>query len=180
VQRLEGKEVSIRSLVRPALAILIFGLLAACAATTTVSEPENRQASASEARIYILRPRAWSYSALGASVKINGAEVGSLASNSYISVVRPAGRYTLNVSFPLDLGAAEHTFDVSAGRTYYFVVNIRGGTMPVVSGGIVMSIPMPGTAVGQEVGRSDPFAGGYISELDAGAGAAAVAAMRAR
>lgn len=165
---------------RPALAVLIFGLLAACAATTRVLEPQNRQASAGEARIYILRPRAWSYSALGANVKINGVEVGSLASDSYISVVRPTGRYTLSVSFPFDFGAAEHTFDVSSGRTYYFVVNIRARTMPVVSGGIVMSIPMPGTAVGQEVGRSDAFAGGYISELDAGAGAAAVAAMTAR
>jgi hypothetical protein len=47
-----------RFLLRPALAVLAFGLLAACQTTTTVYEPQNRQASASEARIYILRPRA--------------------------------------------------------------------------------------------------------------------------
>jgi hypothetical protein len=173
---------SISSLVRPALAVLIFGLLAACA-TTTVLEPQNRQASAGEARIYILRPRAWSGSAVGATVKINGVEVGSLANDSYMSVVRPAGRYTLNVNFPLGplgLGAAEHTFNASAGQTHYFAVNMRDATIAAASGGVFMAVPIPGSAVGQQVGRSDFLSQTYLSEVDAGTAAAAIAAMRAR
>ncbi|MPZ59378.1 MAG: DUF2846 domain-containing protein [Rhizobiales bacterium] len=140
-------------------------------------EPQNRHASARDVRIYILRPRAWSYGTVGARVKMNSVEVGSLASNSYISLVRPAGRYTLNVSFPFDLGAAEHTFDVSAGRSYYFAVNIRSATMPIAGGGF---FTIPGSEVGQQVGNSNLLAGSYLFELDAGTGAAAVAAMRAR
>jgi hypothetical protein len=120
---------------------------------------------------------------VGASVKLNGVEVGSLANDSYMSVVRPAGRYKLDVSFPLGplgVGRAEHTFDVSAGRTYYFAVNMRDGTIPVASGGIFMAVPIPGSAVGQQVGRSDLLSQTYLSEVDASRAAAVVAAMRAR
>jgi hypothetical protein len=162
---------------RQALAVLPLALLAACSTpVSTVSEPQ-RHASARDARIFILRPRGFRGAIATLRVKLNDIEVGSVANGSYIMVVRPAGRYTLNVRFAVDLAAVEHTFDASAGRSYYFVYNSSSAEMPIAGGGF---FTIPGSApLGREVGSRNPFAEAYLSELEPAAGAAAVAAMQA-
>lgn len=165
------------SLIRKLLALCAFTLLAACSTPTTVAVPQP-MATLNDARIVILRPRAWSYSSVTARVALSGVAVGKLAQESYLMAVRPAGRYTLTVKFPFDLMGLAHTFDAVPGRTYYFAVNIKSGEIPITGGGffaIPGSVPM-----GQEVQGSNPFADDYISELDPQTAESFIGAMQAQ
>jgi hypothetical protein len=164
------------SILRAALAALICALLTACAATSAL-ESQSKPASAQSARIYILRPGAVSGAALAAVVRINGADVGSVANNSYFFVDRSPGRYKLEVSVMGELGKHESEVHVEAGRTYYFAYNAgtAGTTLP---GGV--PLVFEGPTAGRKVSQPSFLLGGaHLAELDAAAGAEVVARMKA-
>ena len=163
------------SALRAASAALLCVALAACAATSAL-ESQSKPHSAQSARIYILRPGALSGSALAAVVKINGAEVGSVANNSFLFVDRPPARYKVEVSAMGALGNLQHEAQVEAGRTYYFAYLAAGTTIPVGS----IPLVIPGPTGGRQVGQANFLAGAYLSEFDAAAGAETVARMKAQ
>jgi hypothetical protein len=163
-------------ILRLVLAAWACAALAACAATSTL-EPQNRPLGARDARIYVLRPKAWVSSALSANVKVNGKDVGAVANNSYLSVVRPPGRYKIEVDSPGWFVANEHDFQVGAGRTYYFVLNMKAATVPIAGRGFYSTLTIPGSSEGRPVGQPSSFAGSYLSELDAGEGAAVLSRL---
>jgi hypothetical protein len=68
-------------MVRIILAALACASLAACAGTNAL-ESQSKPMSAQSARIYIVRPNAFSGSAMGANVKIDGVDVGAVANES--------------------------------------------------------------------------------------------------
>lgn len=157
------------------IAITLAGaLLAACMATTSALEPQNKALSGDKARIYILRPNAWALRVQPAHLKIDDQDIGAVANNSFLFVDRPPGRHKLNVSVPFDLGTNELDVQMTAGRSYYFVINMKSSTM--MAGGIVLTIPEQRT--GKPVGQRSLFAMAYLAELDATAGAALVARMK--
>ena len=153
-------------------AIFVSAALTACAATSAL-EPQHTQLAPRNARIFILRPGALSGAAQAVTVKINGAKVGSVANDSYLSVDRPPGRYKIEASLPFGLGN-EHEAEVEAGRSYYFVFNSLGTTL--ASGGLF--IHLPGSAMGTKVGSADYLAGSYLGQVDAGTGAAALSRLK--
>jgi Protein of unknown function (DUF2846) len=166
---------SMFSMLRAAAAALICALLAACAATSAL-ESQSKPASAQSARIYVVRPLAFAGGATAAHIKINDAEVGSVANNSYLFVDRPPGRYRIQVSKWGEPVNSEHEFQVEAGRTYYFAFNAPAATMALPGGGVMMT---PGAGGGRQVGQASLFSG-HLAELDAAAGAQVVARMKAQ
>ena len=158
---------------RSVLAALICAVLSACAATTAL-ESQNKPLTARVARIYILRPGALAGAAAAATVKINGLDVGAVATNSYLSVDRPAGRYKIYVSLWGELGKNEHEIDVAAGRTYYYAINMHG-TAVAAAGTVIF---FDGPKVGRSVGQSNLLSGGYLAEVDAAQAAAAMSRMK--
>lgn len=158
------------------LAVFVGAVVASCVPTTNALEPQNVALHARNARIYVIRPNAWVYSALLVDIKINGKDVGALAKNSYLSIDRPPGRYTVSAKAQFSLAPAEHDFKAIGGRTYYFVVNIKPTTVGLVGGGF---FTMPGTATGKPIDQRNLFSDVYLAELDAAAGAAALAATKA-
>lgn len=113
-------------------------------------------------------------------VVVDDKRVGKVASGSYLSVDRPPGRHKITIKPLIDVASAEHEFHAEAGRSYYFVVNIKGGTSAVVSGGFVMAIPMPGTSVGKPVGERNFMSGIYLGALDDAAGKAMLTDLKKR
>lgn len=163
-------------MLRLVLVALACAALAACTSTTTALEPQNRPLNAQQARIYVLRPGAWTYGATGADIKIDDKAVGEVANNSYLSIDRPPGRYKLTVRMPFDLGTSEHEFQAAGGRKYYFVINMKSTTVPITGGGFfTMSSPTTGRVVEQR----SLFAQTYLAELDEATGAAALSQLKA-
>ena len=160
-------------ILRFVLAVLVCTVLTACAATNAL-EPQHKQLASRNARIFVLRPGAFSGGAQSVTVKINGTAVGSVANNSYLSVDRPPGRYKIEASFPFFSVGNEHEAEVQAGRTYYFVFNTPATA--VISHGIY--IPLHGSAVGKKVGSTDYLTGSYIAELDASSGPAVLSRLK--
>ncbi len=160
------------------VSVLVCIVLAACAAaTTTALEPQHKPLSARHARIYILRPSALAYAVRTADVKINGEKVGEVAKDSYLHVDRPPGKYTIRIEMPLDLADTEHDIHVEAGRTYYFVINMKSQTYGLVGGGF-FTLPEPSTGKPVQQQRN-LFAATYLTELDPAAGAAALSKLKA-
>jgi hypothetical protein len=166
--------------IRPVLAALVCTSLAACiTAKTTSLESQNKPPSAREARIYIIRPGGWSYSARTAEVKINGQVVGEVANESYLFVDRPPGRYTISVGMPLDFTNTEHDAQVAAGRTYYFALNMKSMTTATVGGPVMAVMTLPEPKAGETVQQRNLLSSTYLGELDVAAGAALVATLKA-
>lgn len=148
--------------------------LAGCFQATTALEPQLTALPARQARIYVLRPNAWAGKANQFKITVNGKEVGGVANNSYLSIDRPPGKYTIKVNTFLDFGGIEHELEVTAGRSYYLAVNVRSSTF--MAGGIVLTIPEQQN--GRRVGQGNPFAGMYFGELDDAAGSTLLAQMK--
>ena len=158
------------SIVRSALAALVCVMLAACASTSAL-EPQNQPLSSRAARIYILRPPAAAGGIYPATIKINGADVGSVANNSYLSVDRPAGRYKISAVIST---ASEDEVEVHAGRSHYFAINVKGSAAPL--GGI--SIPIEGSSIGRPLRQPGLFEFSWLSEVDASQATAIMSRMK--
>jgi hypothetical protein len=166
------------SILRATLAALICASLTACAATSAL-ESQDKPASSKSARIYILRPGALSGGAMAANVKINGAEVGHVANNSYLFVDRPPGRHKIEVRLTAGLAGLEHEAQVEAGRTYYFAHNAGAAVTTLGAVPIVIPGPTGGRQVSQkDLGTSLLTGGAHLAELDAATGAETVARMK--
>lgn len=161
----------ISSIVRVALAAVAGVTLAACASTSAL-EPQNQPLSSRAARIYILRPPAFAGSAVLGHVKINDAEVGSIAVNSYLFVDRPPGRYKMHAA--IGNNVLEHEVEVQAGRTYYFAINAKGSSASL--GGIM--IPLEGSNVGRAVTQPGWLDVGWLAEVDANTATAMMTRMK--
>jgi hypothetical protein len=169
------------SFLRAVFPVFVAALLAGCFQATTALEPQGKALSAGSARIYVVRPSAWSHSANLAKLKIDGQDVGAVANNSFLHVDRPPGRHTLSIDMPFEIGTNDLEVHAVAGRSYYFVINMKptpvyGTAAPFM--GLVMTLPEPQT--GQPVKQKHALFGGtYLAELDAAAGSALVAKMKA-
>ncbi|MDQ0355536.1 hypothetical protein J2S22_002473 [Rhodoplanes tepidamans] len=152
------------------------GALAACATfgtETTALEPQNRSLSAGKGRIYVLRQRMWAGTIVLIPVRVDGTEIGQVASGSHLAADRPPGRHMLSVgneSWPVT-----HEVEVVAGKTYYFVINSK----PVVTtyGAVPIVIPMP--SPGKPVGKKNIWSGLYLAELEPSAGEEMLAGLKA-
>jgi Protein of unknown function (DUF2846) len=154
--------------------------VAACASsTTTAFEPQHRALGAGQARIYVIRPETWAGHITRYDVLVDDKPVGELAAGSYLSVDRPAGQHKVSVTPPSILARVEHEFHAAAGRSYYFVINIKSSESAVVSGSFVMAIPMPGTSIGRPVKEGNFLSGLYLSVLDAAEGRAMLSRLKA-
>jgi hypothetical protein len=155
------------------LAALACAVLAACATNTAAFEPQNRPRNAHQARIYVMWAKSWTCRYCEYDVLINDKRVGRLGQDSYLSVDRPPGSYKLTVKAKLlDLAPTQHEFQAVAGRTYYFVINVKPQEYPIMGGGF---FTMPGTAVGRPVKQRNFLSGTYLAVLDNAAGAAEIA-----
>ena len=162
-------------MLRAALAALTCAFLTACAATSAL-ESQSKPASAQSARIYIVRPGAIAGAAAAANVKIDGADVGYVANDSFFFVDRPPGRHKIELRLTAALAGVEHEAQFEAGRTYYFAFNAvdAATTLP---GGVPLVIPGP--TGGRRVGEASLWANGHLAEFDEAAGAQVVARMKA-
>jgi hypothetical protein len=158
-------------MIRAALVAFV-GLTPAACVGTSALEPQNQPLSPRAARIYILRPPAVPGAIYHAAVKINGAEVGSVATNSYLFVDRPPGRYKISAVISTD---SEHEVEVQAGRTYYFAINVKESTAPLGN----IPIRMEGSNVGRPLRQPGWFEFSWLSEVDASAATAMMARMNA-
>ena len=160
----------ISSMIRAALAALAGVTLAACVSSSAL-EPQNQPLSSRAARIYILRPPAVPMAIAMAEVKINDAEVGSVAVNSYLFVDRPPGRYKISTAIYGDL---EHEIEVAAGRTYYVAINVRESYATLGN----IPIRMEGSNVGRPVGQPSMLNPSWLSEVDANTATSMMARMK--
>jgi len=132
-----------------------------------------------KARIYVLRGSALPGAIYDATVLLNDVKAGSVANGSYVAIDRPPGRYKMKIRFTaIDLSPPEHTFHASAGHTYYFSLN-SAATPFYLGHGVFFSVP--GSNMGKRVGEHNPLLSSFhIGQLDARAGAAALAQFKAR
>jgi Protein of unknown function (DUF2846) len=157
--------------IRAALAAVAGVTLAACVSSSAL-EPQNQPLSSRAARIYILRPPALPMAIAMAEVKINDAEVGSVAVNSYLFVDRPPGRYKISTAIYGDL---EHEVEVAAGRTYYVAINVKES---YATPGRGIMITLEGSNVGRPVGQPSMLNPSWLSEVDANTATAMIARMK--
>jgi hypothetical protein len=155
------------------VACCLIMLLAACASTTAF-EPQNQSLDARQARLHFIR-QPTILSGLGsANIKVDGKPIGSLASGNYIVADRSAGTHTISVIDDFSTGF-DAEIQVEPGASYYYELG------PIVQKNIdlfkrdsmgITGRPMPGRA-----GFNAPF---MLYSLDADAGAASVAKLRAK
>ena len=163
-------------MIRAIWAALACLMLAGC--VTTALEPQGRARSGQNARSYLIRPDSWVGKLAVYAVEIDGKNVGKVANGSFLSVDRPPGPHQIVVAPLLDFAGARHTFHAEAGRSYYFVINVKSSTTAVVSGSFVMAIPLPGTSVGKPTGERNFLSGIYLGALDDAEGRAMIAALK--
>ncbi|KQZ00931.1 hypothetical protein ASD45_08705 [Pseudolabrys sp. Root1462] len=157
-------------------AVLACVLLAGCG--TTALEPQNVALRSGMARIYLMRPSTLLGKAARYSIAVDDKPVGKITDGSYVSVDRAPGRHKIAVMTIYGTPAIEDEIQVEAGRSYYFVINMRSSQTAVVSNGLVMAVPIPGTAIGKPVSQQKWFSGIYFGQLDSTAGAAMVASLQ--
>jgi hypothetical protein len=157
------------------VALCLLALLGGCASYSVV-EPQNRAQDPRLARIYFIR-QPTILSRLGtADIKVDGKQLGSLSQGTYIVADRSPGTHTIAVfGGGLSSGWFETDIEVQAGVSYYFelgqIVRINADLMKLDSMGVT-GRPLPG--------RSEPHAFLMFYALDAAAGEASIARLKAR
>jgi hypothetical protein len=163
------------------MACVVTLALGACATvSTTTTESQSKQRDPRTARLYFIWPRSWMMKTGTLDIKINGEVAGKIAPDSYFFVDRKPGTYTLRIEPPFDFSYFEADVQVTAGGTYYYSVNSRGGsTGPLAGGGFVTLNPTPTTGTAIE-SKSGTFATYRLRSMDAAAAAAAMRDLDAR
>jgi hypothetical protein len=114
----------------PGPALMVLGiLLAGCAATGAHFEDH---AAATElvrpgmSRVVVYRLEGFHKYTVGATVKLDGVEVGALEVNGFLSKDLAPGKHVLGVDLSLEPGVCTLPFEMPAGDTGYFLVAPRG------------------------------------------------------
>ena len=145
--------------------------LAACATvSTTTTESQSRQRDPRLARLYFIWPRGLMLKTGTVDIKVNGEVVGKIAPESYFFIDRKPGTYTLGVEPGFDFTYFEADAPVTAGRTYYYSVNVSPTPLPHTGGLAIQGTPTTGTAM---QAKSGVLASYRLGALDA-TGAAAI------
>jgi hypothetical protein len=160
---------------RAVIAVLIVLVLAACATvSTTTPESQSKQRDPRLARLYFIWPRSWMMKTGTLDIKVNGEVAGKIAPDSYFFIDRKPGAYTLRIEPPFDFTYFEADVQVTAGGTYYYSVNLRGGTTgPLAGGGFVTMNPIPTTGAQMEA-KSGTMATYKLRAMDAAAAGSAM------
>ncbi|MGC0395843.1 hypothetical protein ACVIU7_008814 [Bradyrhizobium liaoningense] len=150
-------------------------LLQAYAAETSALDAQNQTSDARQGHIYFIRHPSI-LSRLGKpDIRVDGKVVGELAVATYILVDRPAGSHTITVVGAMDSVGCEAEIRVQPGMSYYFemgpIVNTNMDTFNIASMGVT------GRPVACRNRHNTPY---MFYSLDATAGAAAVARIKAR
>jgi len=150
-------------------------LLQACAAQTSFLESQNQAQDARQGRIYFIRHSSI-LSRLGApDIKVDGKLVGELAVGTYIAADRAAGPHTITVVGAMDSVGCEAEIRVQPGMSYYFEMG------PIVRTNMdefnIASMGVTGRPVPCRNRHNTPY---MFYSLDAAAGTAAVAKLKAR
>jgi len=106
-----------------AVALCVSLMLAACA--TAPLESQAKVQDPRQARVYFLRESTFLYSAGAAYLKVNGQEVGNVATGSYFFVDRPPGTYNVTLDSPLVPGRFAANLTVQPGSVYYLKISPR-------------------------------------------------------
>jgi hypothetical protein len=123
-----------RRVCRALAAIFIVCGLAACATVSTIPmESQGQQRDARQARLYFIWPRSAMFRTATFDIKVDGKVVGKIAPDSYFFVDRPPGIYTLKVEPPFDWVYFETDVQVAAGGTYYYAINVKPATAPIMA-----------------------------------------------
>lgn len=168
---------------RAATAAVMLVVLAGCATvSTTALESQRRQRDPHLARLYFIWPRSAMFKTSTLDIKVNGEVVGKIAPDSYFFIDRKPGTYTLGIEPPFDFTYFKTDVQVTAGGTYYYSVNSRGGaTVGPLSGGAFVTIPNPTPTTGAALeAKSGTMATFKLRVMDAAAATAAMKDLDAR
>jgi hypothetical protein len=149
--------------------------LQAYATGTSALDAQNQTLDARQGHIYFIRHPSV-LSRLGKpDIRVDGKVVGELAVATYILVDRPAGPHTMTVVGAMDSVGCEAEIRVQPGMSYYFemgpIVNTNMDAFNIASMGVT------GRPVPCRNRHNTPY---MFYSLDATAGAAAVARIKAR
>ena len=173
-----------RRICRAITAIFIVCGLAACATvSTTPMESQSKQRDSRHARLYFIWPRSAMLRTSTFDIKVSGQVVGKIAPDSYFFVDRQPGTYTLKVEPPFDWAYFETDVHVTAGKTYYYAINVKPAYVPIAGGGVVgvmtLSHPQIGAPM-QPKESSMSFATYKLNALDPTTAAAEMAKLDGR
>jgi hypothetical protein len=122
--------------------LLVAAILAACSATNPNSIAVlNRPIPADEGRIFVLRESQVLYSIQPLTVSVDGKDLGTLTSGTFLVADVPAGPKTLQVR--LLLSRSITTFDLRPGGTVYILVALKPSGLPPPSGAIAAAPAYP-------------------------------------
>jgi hypothetical protein len=112
--------------------VLVTVLLTTGCATAPL-ESQTQVQDKRHARIYVLRESSLLYSGGAPNVKINGQNVGTVASSSSFFVDRPPGSYVITLETPLVPGRYAANVTMGAGAVHYLKVAPEPSILPSVS-----------------------------------------------
>ena len=99
-------------------------LLSACGTQGTINaELATQKIPVKHSRIIVTRDNSLLYMAGAANVSVDGQQIASLARGASVLKDFPAGLRTLSVNAPTTFGTYSAAFDLTAGKTYEFVVS---------------------------------------------------------
>ena len=150
-------------------------LLGACASTTAL-EPQDQPPDTRQARLYFMRQPTFVGKLGAADIKIDGKLVGSLAAGTYFVADRPPGSHKITVYGAIDSVGSEADINVQPGISYYFELG-PNAVRTNMDRFIYDSMGITGQPVPGRVGPNSPY---IFYSLDATAGAASVARLKAR
>jgi hypothetical protein len=164
--------------------VMAFGVacqLAGCAGTSAI-ESQSKQRDTRLARMYFLREQgvlgALGGAAPAADIKVDGRPVGAVTNGSYIFVDRPPGPYKLSVQAGISL-AFETETQVEAGKAYYFNIGVPKTGAPGTDLVNQLYAGGSGQQMRAQSALSPGFSAAVLYSLDASAGAAAIAQLKA-
>lgn len=152
-------------MIRAIWAALACLALAAC--QTTALEPQGRALKGQNARIYVIWPsQVFGGTLASQDVLIDEQAIGKVGNGSYLSADRSPGRHKITIKSPIGIVQAEHQFYAAAGRSHYFVLNLRSMQIPVMASGIFVNVRSPGTSVGRPVEGTDASKAVYLATIN--------------
>ena len=105
-------------------------VLSACGTTSSVTKNDlARPIESNNARIIIERDTSMLYFGSGATVRINGERIGSLARGSSLMHDVRSGKTLIEVSASTAFGQHVFSFDAKRGRTYEFIISPKGSAL---------------------------------------------------
>ena len=175
----EGR-VCMRRVVLWALVFCVVAQFGGCK-SSTVSEvalaarPQNKPRDSRLARLYFLREKGLVGTEVG--IRVDGKQVGSVATGFYFFSEKPPGRYRIACVNPISMDY-ESEMEIEAGKTYYFGI----GTPQVAAPGQNLLNQALAGSSGQQMRPTSAlmagFSGAALYQIDAVEGPAVISQLK--